>query len=126
MAWTDANNGNVPFVSPSNKAVNIDGTVLDPDPVTGASFPILDGLRTGDHKRNLEKVEVYRRVVDALGQTALSEVHIDDAQEVTVVSASDPVLVNLGTVADKPAKAQISFDQGGHRRQRTPAVDRTD
>lgn len=28
MAWTDANNGNVPFVSPSNKAVNIDGTVL--------------------------------------------------------------------------------------------------
>jgi len=76
---------------------DIDGTVLDPDPAGGASFPILDGLRMGDQKRNLEKVGVYRRVVDDLGQTALSEVHINDAQEVTVVSASDPVLVNLGT-----------------------------
>jgi cell division protein FtsQ len=76
---------------------DIDGTVLDPDPASGASFPILDGLRMGDQMRNLEKVEVYRRVVDDLGQTALSEVHINDGQEVTVVSASDPVLVNLGT-----------------------------
>jgi cell division protein FtsQ len=76
---------------------DVDGKVLDPDPVTGASFPILDGLRMGDYKSNLGKVEVYRRVVEDLGQTALSEVHINDAQEVTVVSASDPVLVNLGT-----------------------------
>jgi cell division protein FtsQ len=76
---------------------DIEGTVLDPDTVSGASFPILDGLRMGDHKRNLEKVQVYRRVLDDLGQTALSEVHINDAQEVTVVSASDPVLVNIGT-----------------------------
>jgi cell division protein FtsQ len=76
---------------------DIDGTVLDTDTVSGASFPILDGLRMGDHKRNLEKVEVYRRVLDDLGQTALSEVHINDAHEVTVVSASDPVLVNIGT-----------------------------
>ena len=28
MAWTDSNYGNIPYVSPSNKSVNIDGTVL--------------------------------------------------------------------------------------------------
>lgn len=73
-----------------------DGKILDPDPLGPASFPILDGLRLDDRKGNLEKVDVYRRVIDDLGQTALSEVHINDLQEVTVVSASDPLLVNLG------------------------------
>jgi hypothetical protein len=52
----------------------------------------------GDHKGNLEKVEMYRKVLEDVGQTALSEVHINDSQEVTVVSASDPVIVNLGAV----------------------------
>ena len=75
-----------------------DAKILDPDPVTGASFPILDGLRKGDHKGNVQKVEMYRKVLEDLGQTALSEVHINDSQEVTVVSASDPVIVNLGAV----------------------------
>ena len=36
-------------------------------------------------------------MLEELGQTALSEIHINDAGEVTVVSASDPVIVNLGT-----------------------------
>jgi cell division protein FtsQ len=75
-----------------------DAKILDPDPETPASFPILDGLRMGDHKGNLEKVEVYRKVIEDVGQTALSEVHINDSQEVTVVSASDPVIVNLGAL----------------------------
>ena len=60
---------------------DIDGTVLDPDPVSGASFPILDGLRMGDHKRNLEKVEVYRRVVDDLGQISPVGEVLDDRVE---------------------------------------------
>jgi cell division septal protein FtsQ len=77
---------------------DIDGKILDPDSGSGSSFPILDGLRTEDHKGNVEKLDVYRRVVEDLGQTALSEIHINDSQEVTVVSASDPLLVNLGTV----------------------------
>ena len=76
---------------------DIDAKILDPDPVSGSSFPVLDGLHMDDHKRNLEKVDVYRRVVEGLGQTTLSEVHINDSKEVTVVSASDPLLVNLGT-----------------------------
>jgi len=75
-----------------------DAKILDPDPVTAASFPILDGLRMKDHKGNVQKVEMYRKVLEDVGQTALSEVHINDSQEVTVVSASDPVNVNLGAV----------------------------
>src|SRR5215831_7250580 len=75
-----------------------DAKILDPDPETLSSFPILDGLRMGDHKNNLQKVEMYRKVLEDVGQTALSEVHINDSQEVTVVSASDPVIVNLGAV----------------------------
>jgi len=76
---------------------DIDAKILEPDPVSGSSFPILDGLRMDDHTGNLEKVDMYTRVVEDVGQTALSEIHINDSQEVTVVSASDPVLVNLGT-----------------------------
>ena len=76
---------------------DMDGKILDPDPLTGSSFPILDGLRGGDSKNNLLKVATYRKVLEDLGQGALSEIHINDAGEVTVVSASDPLLVNLGT-----------------------------
>jgi cell division protein FtsQ len=77
---------------------DVDAKILDSDPLSTSSFPILDGLRAGDHKGNLQKVEIYRKVVDDVGQTALSEVHISDSQEVMVVSASDPLLVNIGTV----------------------------
>jgi cell division protein FtsQ len=77
---------------------DIDAKILDPDPVTGSSFPILDGLRAGDHKGNLAKVDAYRKALEDLGQSSLSEIHIDDFGEVTVVSASDPLLVNLGDV----------------------------
>src|SRR5205823_6520921 len=66
--------------------------------VTGSSFPILDGLRPDDRKGNLAKVDAYRKTLEDLGQTSLSEIHIDDATDVTVVSASDPLLINLGTV----------------------------
>jgi cell division protein FtsQ len=74
-----------------------DARILDPDPVSGSSFPILDGLRAADDQHNLPKVNAYRKVLEDLGQGALSEIHINDAGEVTVVSASDPLLVDLGT-----------------------------
>jgi cell division protein FtsQ len=77
---------------------DIDAKILDPDPITGASFPILDGLRAGDKKSNVTKVEAYRKVLEDLGQTSLSEIHVTDSGEVTVVSASDPLMINLGTV----------------------------
>jgi len=73
-----------------------EGKILDPDPSSGQSFPILDGLHASDRKGNLRKVETYRNVLEELGQISLSEVHINDSGEVTVVSANDPVLINLG------------------------------
>ena len=84
--------------------LDIDGKILDPDPARswaggwagGSDFPILDGLRLGDFKANLTKVVLYRKILQDIGQNALSEVHINDAEEITVVSASDPLLVNLG------------------------------
>lgn len=81
---------------------DVDAKILDPDPVSGSSFPILDGLRSEDRKGNLLKVEAYRKVLEDLGETALSEVHISDSGDVTVVSASDPVIVNLGTTDFRP------------------------
>ena len=84
---------------------DVDGKILDSDPArgwaggwAGLNFPILDGLRLGDFKENLTKVASYRKVLQDLGQNSLSEIHINDAGEVNVVSASDPVLVNLGKI----------------------------
>jgi len=74
-----------------------DAVVLDFDPATGVNFPILDGLELKDQERNLRKVALYRKVVEELqGQHALSEIHINGEDEVSVVSLSDPLLVNLG------------------------------
>ncbi len=76
---------------------DVDAKILDPDPSSDSSFPILDGLRAGDHTGNLHKVNIYRTVLEELGETSLSEIHINESGEVTVVSASDPLLINLGT-----------------------------
>src|SRR5262249_366004 len=73
-----------------------DGKILEVDPTSGSSFPILDGMRPRDRKGNLQKVEAYRNAVRELGQTSLSEGHMNDSGEVTIVSANDPVLINLG------------------------------
>jgi cell division protein FtsQ len=72
-----------------------DAVILDPDPTSG-SFPILDGLG-GDTARNVKKVEIYRKVLEDLGQTPLSEIRINDTDEVSVVEAGDPLMVSLGT-----------------------------
>jgi cell division protein FtsQ len=75
---------------------DVDARILDPDPAGDSSFPVLDGLRINDGTRNLPKVETYRKILEELGEDALSEVRINDSGEVTVVSSSDPVAVNLG------------------------------
>ncbi len=74
-----------------------DAVILDLDTISSASFPILDGLRSDDKKGNLAKVGIYRKVLEELGQTELSEVRLNDAHEVSVVSVSDPLVVSLGS-----------------------------
>jgi cell division protein FtsQ len=73
-----------------------DAVILEPDPTIGTSFPILDGLG-GDPTRNVRKVEKYRKVVEELGPASLSEIRINDSDEVSVVDAGDPLMVILGT-----------------------------
>jgi cell division protein FtsQ len=71
--------------------------LLEPERGGGVNFPILDGLRAEDSNANLNKVGLYLRVMDELhGQNELSEVHINDIGEVSVISLSEPLLVNLG------------------------------
>jgi len=76
---------------------DIDGKILDPDSANASSFPVLDSLRRGDRAGNVRKIDRYRHILEELGQTSLSEIHITDSGEVTIVSASDPILINLGT-----------------------------
>lgn len=73
-----------------------DARILDPDTAAALSVPILDGMRSADPGGNLRKVEIYQRVIEELGEPSLSEIHITDSGDVSVVSASDPLLVNLG------------------------------
>jgi cell division protein FtsQ len=75
---------------------DVDGKILDARLAIGTGFPILDGLRPGDRKGNQQKVQVYRKVLEEVGQTSLSEIHINESGDVTVVSASDPMSINLG------------------------------
>ncbi len=73
-----------------------DGVILDPDPTVGTSFPVLDGLSM-DAARNVKKVALYRKVMEEIGETSLSEIRIDQNDEVSVVEAGDPLMVSLGT-----------------------------
>jgi cell division septal protein FtsQ len=74
-----------------------DAAVLDFDPSSGVNRPILDGLRPKDHAGNLRRVDIYSRVVkDLQGENELSEVHINELNEVSVVPSTEPLLVNLG------------------------------
>lgn len=76
--------------------VDIDGTILDPDPMFQLNFPVLDGLWLDDPEGNAKKVAIYSKVVEEIGKSELSEVHINDSGEVSVVQNNDPVLIQLG------------------------------
>jgi cell division septal protein FtsQ len=73
-----------------------DAVILDPDPTVGTNFPILDGLGS-DTTRNVKKVELYRKVLEDIADNSLSEIHISNNDEVSVVEAGDPMMVSLGT-----------------------------
>lgn len=71
--------------------------LLNRDRGAGAEFPILDGLTLNDPELNRKKVALYIQIMEDLhGKDELSEVQIDDALEVSVISQHEPVLVTLG------------------------------
>jgi cell division septal protein FtsQ len=74
-----------------------DATVLNLEPGSAVSFPVLDGLKPKDPEGNRKKVELYGRIVEELqGQSELSEIRINDAGEVAVVPSSEPLKAILG------------------------------
>jgi cell division protein FtsQ len=74
-----------------------EGELLEQDRGTGVNFPILDGLSAKDIEGNQKKVELYLKIMEDLhGQSELSEIHINDEGEVSVVSLTEPLLVKLG------------------------------
>ena len=74
-----------------------DAAILDYDASTGVNFPILDGLQPNDRPGNLRRVGLYSRVLkDLRSQNELSEVHINESDEVSVVVSGEPLLINLG------------------------------
>jgi cell division septal protein FtsQ len=71
--------------------------LLPPDANNTSSFPIVDGFSLGDRDKNVQKVITYRQIMEELqGQTELSQIVIRDNGEVSVVSVSEPQLVDLG------------------------------
>lgn len=75
-----------------------DATLLEFNSEGGLNFPVLDGLRTNDREGNIQKVALYRRILEELqGQRDLSEVRINEDSEVSVVPQTEPTIVNLGT-----------------------------
>lgn len=74
-----------------------DAVFLEYDPNTGVNYPILDGLKPNDRSGNLRRVDLYSRVLKELQtQSELSEIHINEADEVAVVLSGEPLLINLG------------------------------
>jgi cell division protein FtsQ len=75
-----------------------DQAMLLPPYDTSESFPVVDGFSAGNHEKNLEKVILYRRIMDELeGQAVLSQIRINDEGEVSVVPLTEPQLVDLGS-----------------------------
>jgi len=80
--------------------VDADGVILPVDAAANTNFPILDGLGVAESENaaqgNAVKIGIYQDTLEALGQSGLSEVHVSDTGEVSVVPVDDPVVVDLG------------------------------
>jgi cell division septal protein FtsQ len=81
--------------------VDIEGVVLSPDGLTEIDAPILDGLHVGDPEGNEVKINIYRDIVEAIGESELSEVHVAESGEVSVVPTENPILIDLGLTSHR-------------------------
>ncbi len=81
--------------------VDIEGVVLSPDVLTEINAPILDGLHVGDPEGNEIKIDIYREIVEAIGESNLSEVHVGESGEVSVVPTENPILIDLGLTSHR-------------------------
>ena len=81
--------------------VDIEGVVLSPDALTGIDAPILDGLNADDPGGNEIKINIYREVVEAIGESELSEIQVAESGNVSVVPIDDPIVIDLGLTSHR-------------------------
>ena len=81
--------------------VDIEGVVLLPDALTGIDAPILDGLNANDPEGNEIKINIYREVVEAIGESELSEIQVAESGDVSVVPIDDPIVIDLGLTSHR-------------------------
>jgi cell division septal protein FtsQ len=77
-------------------AFDNEAAILQPDDSATTKFPILIGMRANDTEGNLKKIEMYSRTMKELSGAGLSEIIVNQNNEVSVVRDKDPVVVNLG------------------------------
>ena len=77
--------------------MDIEGVALLPDALTEISAPILSGLHVGGIPGNETKINIYREVVAAIGESELSEIQVAESGEVSVVPIDNPILIDLGS-----------------------------
>jgi|GEM_PF-2059668 len=73
-----------------------EAAILEPDPSSSQSFPILLGLHDNDTEGNLRRISLYTRAIADLGADGLSEIIVNQSNEVSVVREENPLIVNLG------------------------------
>jgi cell division protein FtsQ len=73
-----------------------ESAILEPDSTSDLNKPILDGLHENDIEKNLQKIAMYNKVLAELGPARMSEVIVDQNNEVSIVTKDDPVIVRLG------------------------------
>ena len=76
--------------------VDIEGVVLSPDSLSEIDAPILDGLHGGDPEGNETKLKIYQQIVETIGGSQLSEIHVAESGAVSVVPIDNPILIDLG------------------------------
>ena len=47
------------------------------------------------------KINIYREIVEAIGESQLSEVHVAESGEVSVVPTENPILIKLGLTSHR-------------------------
>jgi cell division septal protein FtsQ len=73
-----------------------DGSILEPDKSGAGDFPILIGLHENDGEGNLLKIAMYNRAIADLGAEGISQILVNQSNEVSIVRTEDPLVVNLG------------------------------
>ena len=88
--------------------IDEEGTLLEnnPEKLSQADFPVILGMESGYGpeilRRNRERIDLYLQLIRALNRGGaglsrdLSEVHLQDPGNVSVILIGDTVLVNLG------------------------------